>query len=102
MYLLIACLIIIVVVAQITSRWAWNLFRDYQLASPSKRLAARRRASLPVFCVGGLTLLGVLLLRVSGPGPELGVAFVNVLMVLGSIFFGLVLGITFVLGEHRN
>jgi hypothetical protein len=100
MYLLIACLIIIAVVAQLSSRWAWNLFRDYQLASPSKRLAARRRAALPVCCAGGLTLLGALLLRVSG--AELGAVFVNVLMVLGSIFSGLFLGIGFALGAHRN
>jgi hypothetical protein len=100
MYLLIACLIIIVVIAKISSRWAWNLFRDYQLASPSKQLAARRRAALPVYCVGGLTLLGALILRVSG--PELGAALVNVLLVLVSIFSGLFLGIIFALGEHRN
>jgi hypothetical protein len=99
MYLLIACLIIIVVVAQISSRWAWNLFRDYQLASPSKRLAARRRAVLPVCCAGGLTLLGALLLRVSG--PELGAVFVNFLVVLGSIFSGLFLGIIFALPSDR-
>jgi len=66
MYILIACLIVIALSYEATYRWASNLFRDYQLASPSKRLAARRRAGLPVFCVGGLTLLGALLLRVSG------------------------------------
>ncbi|WP_315743377.1 MULTISPECIES: hypothetical protein [unclassified Bradyrhizobium] len=100
MYLLIACLTVIVVIAQISSRWAWNLFRDYQLASPSKRLAARRRAGLTVYWAGGLTLLGALLLRVSG--PELGAAVVNVLAVLVSIFCGLFIGIIGALGAHRN
>jgi len=100
MYLLIACLIIIVVVAQITSRWAWNLFRDYELASPSKRLAARRRAVLPVLGVGGLGLLVVLLFRVSG--PELGAALGDALMVVVSIFGGLFIGIVGAVGAHRN
>lgn len=100
MYLLIACLIIIIVSAQLSSRWAWNLFRDYELASPSKRLAARRRAVLPVLCVGGVGLLVVLLLRVSG--LELGAALVNALMVVVSIFSGLFIGIIGAVGAHRN
>jgi len=100
MYLLTACLFIVVVVAHISSRWAWNLFRDYELASPSKRLAARRRVIRPLFCAGGLTFLGALLLRVSG--PEHGAALVNGLAVLTSIFSGLFLGIIFAVGAHRN
>src|SRR5690349_16080062 len=96
MYLLTACLVVIVVSAQISSRWARYLFRGYQLASPSKRLAARRRAFLPVLCVGGLTLIGVLLIRVSV--PDSGVALVNVLAVLVSIFCGLFIGIFGIVG----
>ncbi|MGJ4956946.1 hypothetical protein ACQR1H_14960 [Bradyrhizobium sp. HKCCYLRH2015] len=100
MYLLLAYAILIVVSAKISSRWAWNLFREYELASPSKRLAVRRRAVLPALCVGGLGLLVVLLVRVSG--PELGTILVNALLVIVSIFSGLLIGIIGAVGTHQN
>jgi hypothetical protein len=91
MYFLTACLIVVVVSAQVSSRRSWYLLRDAQLASPARRLAARRRAILPIFYVGGSLFLVLLLGRVLG--PEFGAATTEVLGVLVSILAGSFIGV---------
>ena len=91
MYFITACLIVGALSAHVSSRRSWNLLRDLRLASPTQRLAARRRALLPVLCLGCFLLLVLLLSRVLG--SEFTAVTTDCLVVLVSIFAGLFIGV---------
>lgn len=90
MYFLTACLIVGALSAHVSSRRSWNLLQDFREASAVQRLAARRRALLPVLCLGCVLLL-LLLGRVLG--SEFTAVTADLLVLLVSIFAGLFIGV---------
>ncbi|MET4118610.1 hypothetical protein ABIB90_002324 [Bradyrhizobium sp. JR4.1] len=91
MYFLTACLIVGALSAHVSSRRFWNLLQDFRVASATQRLAARRRALLPVLCLGFFLLLLLLLSRVLG--SEFTAVTADCLVLLVSIFAGLFIGV---------
>jgi hypothetical protein len=67
------------------------LLQDFRVASATQRLAARRRALLPVLCLGFFLLLLLLLSRVLG--SEFTAVTADCLVLLVSIFAGLFIGV---------
>ena len=91
MYFLTACLIVGALSAHVSSRRSWNLLQDFRVASATQRLAARRRALLPVLCLGFFLLLILLVGRVLG--SEFTAVTADCLVLLVSIFAGLFIGV---------
>ena len=91
MYFLTACLIAGALSGHVSSRRSWNLLHDFRVASATQRLAARRRALLPVLCLGFFLLLMLLLGRVLG--SEFTAVTADCLVLLVSIFAGLFIGV---------
>lgn len=85
MYLLTACLIVVVVSAAVSLRRSRKLSQP-QWATPAQRLAARRRALWPTICAG-FCLLGLLGFH-HFQQPELGPTATTYLMMLAASFFG--------------
>lgn len=86
MYLLTACLIVVVVGAAASLRRSRNLSQP-QWATPAQRLAARRRALWPTICAG-FCLLGLLGFHHFQHEPELGPTATTYLIMLVASFFG--------------
>lgn len=92
MYVLTACLIVVILSFEVSFRRSWNLSRNSRGAAPAQRLAARRRALWPAFCAPFCTLLG--LIGFDHVQDKLGLsATANLMMLSASFFSGCLLGV---------
>ncbi len=92
MYLLTACLIVVVLTYEVSFRRSCNLSRDSQWTAPAQRLVARRRALWPAFCALICTLLG-LIGFVHFQEQLSPSATINLMMLSASFFSGWFLGV---------
>ena len=86
MYVLAACLIVVVLNFQVSFRRSWNLSRNSRMAAPAQRLVARRRALWPALCAMICTLL--VLIGFDHVQDQLGLSATTNLMMLGASFSG--------------
>lgn len=93
MYVLTACLIVIVLSFEVSFRRSRNLSRNAQWAAPAQRLVAQRRALWPALCAAICTLL--VLFGSNHVQDKLGLSATTDLMMLGASFSsGWFLGVT--------
>lgn len=92
MYILSACLIVVVLSFEVSFRRSWKLSRNYRGAAPARRLAARRRALWPAFFALVCTLLGLIGFHHVQDKLGLSVA-ANLMMLSASFFSGWFLGV---------
>jgi hypothetical protein len=91
-YFITACLIVVALSFEVSFRRTWNLFRNYQLAGPAQRLAARRRALWPAGCALICMLLEWIVLHFVQDKIVLSVT-ANLIMLSASFFTGLFIGV---------
>jgi hypothetical protein len=85
MYILISGVIVVALGFEVSFRRSWNLSRNYELLGPAQRLAVRRRALWPVGCGLVCTLLGWIVLHFVQGTLVLGLMWLSVAFLTGSV-----------------